>query len=87
MGSFTLVNGTIVAVAGSVTCDFKSKAQGSVTNLNANGGKIKLDASFDETTFESKENAASNVIDGKLTFTTVNATFEVYTDDLPALEE
>ena len=87
LGSFTLVNGTIVAVAGSVTCDFKSKAQGSVTNLNANGGKIKLDASFDETTFESKENAASNEIDGKLTFTTVNATFEVYTDDLPALEE
>jgi len=87
LGSFTLVNGTIVAVAGSVTCDFKSKAQGTVTNLNANGGKIKLDASFDEVTFESKENAAQNVIDGKLTFSTVNAVWSVYTDDLPALIE
>ncbi|WP_258099539.1 hypothetical protein [Marinoscillum pacificum] len=87
LGSFTLVNGTIKAVAGSVTCDFKSKAQGTVTNLNANGGRIKLDASFDEVTFESTENAAQNVIDGKLNFSTVNAEWSVYTDDLPALIE
>ena len=87
LGSFTLVNGTIKAVAGSITCDFKSKAQGTVTNLNANGGRIKLDASFDEVTFESKENAAQNVIDGKLNFSTVNAEWSVYTDDLPALIE
>lgn len=85
--SFKLVNGTIEAVGGaSVHCDFKSKAMGSVTNLNANGGKIKLDASFDDA-FESTENAAQNVVDGTLTFSTVNATWEVYTDDLPALLE
>ncbi len=84
---FTLTNGTIAAVGGAtITCDFKSKAQGTVTNLNANGGKIKLDASFDDA-FESTENAAKNVVDGSLVFSTVNAAFEVYTDDLPALEE
>lgn len=86
LGSFTLINGTIMADGSSVTCDFKSKAQGTVRNLNANGGKIKLDASFDDA-FASTENAAKNVVDGKLVFTTVNATFEVYTDDLPALLE
>ncbi len=83
--SFTLTNGTIEAVSGSVTCDFKSKAMGTVTNLNANGGKIKLSASFDTDALTSSEDAAQNVIDGTLNFSSVNATFEIYTDDLEAL--
>ena len=80
--NFTLTNGTIVASGGaSITCDFKSKARGTVSNLNANGGQIKLSASFDTETLESEEDAAQNVIDGNLVFTTVNATFAIYTDD------
>lgn len=83
---FTLVNGTIEAVgSASVTCDFKSKARGSVSNLNANGGKIKLSASFEvdeaTTTVTSEEDAAQNVIDGHLSFETTNAVWEVYTKD------
>lgn len=83
---FTLVNGTIEAVgSASVTCDFKSKARGSVSNLNANGGKIKLAASFEvdeaTTTVTAEEDAAQNVIDGHLTFETTNAVWEVYTKD------
>jgi len=78
--TFTLMNGTIVAEGGtSITCDFKSKAKGSITNLNANGGTIKLSASFDAETLTHEEDAAKNVVDGELTFSTVNATFEVYT--------
>jgi hypothetical protein len=84
IADFTLMNGSIEAVGGaSVTCDFKSKARGSVSNLNANGGKIKLSASFetDDATGEitGKEDAASNLVDGHLTFSSTNATFEVYT--------
>ncbi|MEP1034427.1 hypothetical protein [Ekhidna sp.] len=79
---FRLTNGTIQAASGaSITCDFKSKARGIVSNLNANGGQIKLAASFDTGTLESEEDAAQNVIDGNLVFTTVNATFAIYTDD------
>ncbi len=80
--NFTLTNGTILATGGgSITCDFKSKARGTVNNLNANGGLIKLSASFDTETLESEEDAAQNVIDGNLVFTTVNATYSIYTDD------
>lgn len=78
--NFTLSNGTIQASNGaSITCDFKSKARGTVTNLNANGGTIKLSASFDSETLEEEEDAALNVVDGNLVFTTVNAAFSVYT--------
>ncbi|WP_436514809.1 hypothetical protein [Ekhidna sp. To15] len=80
--NFTLTNGTIQATGGaSITCDFKSKARGTVNNLNANGGQIKLSASFDTETLDSEEDAAQNVIDGNLVFTAVNATFSIYTDD------
>ncbi|MEO9483260.1 MAG: hypothetical protein ABJG47_07440 [Ekhidna sp.] len=80
--NFTLTNGTIQASGdANITCDFKSKARGTVSNLNANGGLIKLSASFDTETLESKEDAAQNVIDGNLVFTSVNATFSIYTDD------
>jgi len=78
--TFTLRNGTIEAEGGaSITCDFKAKAKGSVTNLNANGGTIKIAASFDTETLTQEEDAAKNVIDGELTFSSVNATFELYT--------
>lgn len=80
---FTLTNGTIEAVSGaSITCDFKSRARGTVTNLNANGGTIKLAASFDaeSETLDSEEDAAQNVIDGTLVFNNVNAVFAIYTD-------
>ncbi|MFY0607948.1 MAG: hypothetical protein JXR10_14615 [Cyclobacteriaceae bacterium] len=86
-GSFTLTNGTIEAVSGSITCDFKSKAMGTVTNLNANGGKVKLSASFDVAALTSSEDAAQNVIDGSLTFTGVNATFTIYTDDFESITQ
>lgn len=78
--TFTLTKGTATAVAGaSVTCDFKSKAKGEVSNFNANGGKIQLSASFDVETLEEEEDAASNVANGELNFNTTNATFSVYT--------
>ncbi|WP_462253151.1 hypothetical protein [Ekhidna sp.] len=80
--NFTLTNGTIQAEGGaSITCDFKSKARGTVSNLNANGGTVKLSASFDTETLTSEEDAAQNVIDGNLVFEMVNAAFSVYTDD------
>ncbi|MEQ9402550.1 MAG: hypothetical protein RIM99_03100 [Cyclobacteriaceae bacterium] len=78
--TFTLTKGTITAVGGaSITCDFKSKAKGSVSNLNANGGTIKLSASFDSETFEQSEDAAQNVVNGSLTFSSVNAAYSIYT--------
>ncbi|MFK7954396.1 MAG: hypothetical protein AB8B73_16205 [Ekhidna sp.] len=78
--SFTLSTGTATAIDGaSVTCDFKSKAKGAVSNFNANGGKIKLSATFDVETLVESEDAASNVVDGSLTFNTVNGEFSVYT--------
>lgn len=78
--TFTLRNGTIESEGGaSITCDFKSKAKGLVTNLNANGGIIKLAASFDAETLIHEEDAAKNVIDDGLTFSSINATFELYT--------
>lgn len=84
-GKFTLTNGTITSKDGkAITCDFKSKAMGTVTNLEANGGKIKLRASYNSD-LTGKEDAASNVVDGELVFTNVNATFSVYSDDLDLL--
>ncbi len=78
--TFTLTKGTAIAVDGaSITCDFKSKAKGAVSNFNANGGKIKLSAAFDTESLEQTEDAALNVINADLTFNTVNATFEIYT--------
>jgi hypothetical protein len=78
--TFTLTKGTATAVGGaSVTCDFKSKAKGAVSNFNANGGKVKLSAAFDVTTLSQTEDAALNVINSALTFSSVNATFEIYT--------
>lgn len=78
--TFTITKGTAIAMAGaSVTCDFKSKAKGTVSNFNANGGTIKLSASFDVETLTQTEDAASNVVDGDLTFGTTNASFEIYT--------
>lgn len=86
--TFTLTNGTIEAIGGaSITCDFKSKAKGAVTNLNANGGTIKLSASFDEESLTETEDASLNVQNDELTFTTVNAVFAIYTDDLTLLEQ
>lgn len=80
--NFTLTNGTIRETGGAdITCDFKSKARGTVTNLNANGGRIKLSASFDTATLQPTEDAAKNVVDRLLIFNAVNATYSVYTDD------
>jgi len=80
---FTLTDGTILSADGSATnADFKSKAKGSVSNVVFEDGTVKLSASFDIDTaeFDETEDAASNVADGSLTFSTVNASsFEVYT--------
>lgn len=85
---FNMKDVTVVSDDGSlITCDFKTKAQGHVSNLNANGSSIKLAASFDEVTYELTEDAAKNVIDENLTFSKVNGVFSVYTHDLPALNE
>lgn len=85
--TFTLSKGTISAIgSASITCDFKSKAKGSVSNLNANGGTIKLSATFDADLLEETEDASLNVQNGTLTFATVNATFAIYTESLPDLE-
>ena len=80
--TFILTDGTIETVGeqSSITCDFKSKAKGMITNLNVNGGEIKLSASFDADDLMRKEDAAFNVVAGDLVFERINATFAVYTD-------
>jgi hypothetical protein len=79
--SFTITKGTAIGVDGaSVTCDFKSKAKGTISSFNANGGKIKLSASFDIETLKEEEDAAYNVVKGELSFSTTNAQFSVYTN-------
>ncbi|MEO9476847.1 MAG: hypothetical protein ABJG41_14990 [Cyclobacteriaceae bacterium] len=79
--TFTIKNGTIESTDGTSTnADFKSKAKGSVSNVIFTDGKVKLSASFDVETLEESEDAASNSVDGTLTFTKVSAnSFEVYT--------
>lgn len=77
---FTLTNGTAIAVDGaSITCDFKAKAKGAVSNFNANGGRIKLSAAFDIESLTMTEDAALNVVNSDLTFTSTNGAFELYT--------
>lgn len=74
--TFTLKNGTIKSTDGKGSAaDFKSKAKGAVQNVIWQGydsSKIKLSLSADEALTEEKEDAALNVANGTLTFTTVN---------------
>ncbi|UXX79730.1 hypothetical protein N7E81_01215 [Reichenbachiella carrageenanivorans] len=86
--SFTLTNGTIHAVGSDakMEADFKSKAKGTLTNVDMTGYKVKLSASYDTEeyvegeAYTETEDAAKNVADGSLVFTKVKASeFVVYT--------
>jgi hypothetical protein len=75
-GRFTLSNGTITSVdGGGSAADFKSKPQGTVTNVKwagFSGATLKFRQSYaDETDCATKTDAQSNLIDDVLTFTTV----------------
>ena len=87
-GKFTLKNGTITSVDGAGSAaDFKSKAQGTVTNVKwtgfTGGAKIKFRASFDkDNACADKTDAYTNLIGGDLAFATVEFTsISVYDGD------
>ena len=74
LGSFTVKNVTVKLEGAKVgfAADLKSKAQGSLTNVvfegfDATTGRLRIQLSYDETTFAETEDAAKNVIDGTLT--------------------
>ena len=76
--SFTLSEGTASAVGGaSITSEFKSKAKATVTNVDMGGGKLKLLASFGDDDLTLEEDAALNTATGSLTFSQINASYEV----------
>ncbi|HEX8040496.1 MAG TPA: hypothetical protein VF490_15160 [Chryseosolibacter sp.] len=85
-GKFTLKNGTVMG-SGNVgnPADFKSKAQGTVSNVIFKGydagQKIKIAASYDGSC-ASTSNAYKNLVDGNLVFT--NITFTGYVVDVYA---
>ncbi|VXD17542.1 hypothetical protein [Marinoscillum sp. 108] len=90
-GKFNIKNGTITSVDGGGSgADFKSKAQGSVTNVkwaNFTGGStVKIRASFNADCTV-KTDAMSHLTAGDLSFTTVEfAAIKVYSDQDCATE-
>ncbi len=90
-GKFSIKNGTITSVDGGGSgADFKSKAQGSVTNVkwaNFTGGStVKIRASFNADCTV-KTDAMSHLTAGDLSFTTVEfAAIKVYSDQDCATE-
>ncbi len=82
-GKFTLTNGTIrSADQNGSAADFKSEAQGTVTNVKWMGfasSKLKFRASYSNNCADTKTDALSNLVDGELT---INGEFDevsVYT--------
>lgn len=86
-GKFTFQNGTIKSIDGSGNAgDFKSKAQGTVTNVKYQGytsAKIKIRASYSNGCADAKTDALSNLTDAtpSLSFSKIefNGGVEVYT--------
>jgi len=76
-GKFTVQNGTITSVdGGGSAADFKSRAQGTVSNVKWSGfdggSTIQIRASFDEgNACADKTDAYTNLIDDELVFNTV----------------
>lgn len=72
-GKFNLVNGTIKSVGGGSAADFKSRAQGTCTNVKWEGfgtSTVKIRTSYEEDCATSKTDALTNLVDGELTFAT-----------------
>ncbi len=87
-GKFTIKNGTITSVdGGGSAADFKSKAQGTVSNVKwtgfTGGATIKFRASFDAgNACADKTDAYTHLINDVLTFTTVEyGAIKVYDGD------
>lgn len=79
-GLFTLSNGTVTAGSNNGRGDFKSKAQGTITNVKM--GEIKVRASYNEGDCSAKEDALSHLTDANptLVFTSMEFTaINVYT--------
>lgn len=82
-GKFTIQNGTITAVGGGSAADFKSRAQGTVSNVKWTGftsATVKIRASYQNNCVDSKSDAFTNVTGDDLTFSNVEFTaVSVYT--------
>jgi hypothetical protein len=84
-GKFTITNGTVISVdGGGSAADFKSKAQGTMTNVKWSGfdggATVKFRASFNDDCSD-KSDAYKYLVDGTLVLTTVNAdAVKVYTE-------
>lgn len=85
-GMFTLTNGTIMSVDGAGSAaDFKSKAQGTVTNVSWEGydnAVIQVRASYQNECADAKSDAFTNLTDQPATLTFADVAFDgvaVYT--------